>query len=433
MVRSRFGVVLGTSTSGIDEHEKARAYRARTGEWPAGTDYRQWEIGSLSDFAALVLGVTGPAYTIATACSASAKVFASGRRLIEAGICDAVIVGGADTLAGMTVAGFSSLEAMSRGLCNPFSRNRDGINIGEGAAAFLMVRDETAVNLLGSGECSDAYHISAPEPDGKGAHQAMRLALDDAGLRPDEVAYINLHGTGTPLNDAMEAKAVAALFGTATPCSSTKAMIGHALGAAGACEAAFLWLTLHPTFNPDQRLPPHLWDGVGDPEMPAIRAGRRGRTLRGAHADASRCSATPSPLAATMSPWHLAARRGRDAGASSGRDNRAATAADGADRRGRGPAGRRDHGRCDGPADWPVLPSRSGHALACRARVDGAGLCGLRRKRGDRRRPPGQSRLFARHARLSTPIVGGLPPASACTSGPALRTVTTRWPISTAR
>jgi 3-oxoacyl-[acyl-carrier-protein] synthase-1 len=268
---SRVGVVLGTSTSGVDEHQKARAYRTRTGEWPAGADYRQWEIGSLSDFAALVLGVTGPAYTIATACTASAKVFASGRRLIESGLCDAVVVGGADTLAGMTVAGFSSLEAMSRGLCNPFSRNRDGINIGEGAAAFLMVRGETAVNLLGSGECSDAYHISAPEPDGKGAHQAMRLALDDAGLRPDEVAYINLHGTGTPLNDSMEAKAVAALFGTATPCSSTKAMIGHALGAAGACEAAFLWLTLHPTFNPDRRLPPHLWDGVGDPEMPAIR------------------------------------------------------------------------------------------------------------------------------------------------------------------
>jgi 3-oxoacyl-[acyl-carrier-protein] synthase-1 len=268
---SRIGVVLGTSTSGIDEHEKARAYRVRTGEWPPGADYRQWEIGSLSDFAALVLGVAGPAYTIATACTASAKVFASGRRLIASGLCDAVVVGGADTLAGMTVAGFSSLEAMSRGLCNPFSRNRDGINIGEGAAAFLMVRDETAVNLLGSGECSDAYHISAPEPDGKGAHQAMRLALDDAGLRPDEVAYINLHGTGTPLNDSMEAKAVAALFGTATPCSSTKAMIGHALGAAGACEAAFLWLTLHPAFNPDHRLPPHLWDGVGDPEIPAIR------------------------------------------------------------------------------------------------------------------------------------------------------------------
>jgi 3-oxoacyl-[acyl-carrier-protein] synthase-1 len=274
--RSRIGVVLGTSTSGVDEHQKARARLMRTGEWPTGAHYLQWEIGSLSDSIALVLGVAGPAYTIATACSASAKVFASGRRLIEAGICDAVVVGGADTLAGMTVAGFSSLEAISRGSCNPFSRNRDGINIGEGAAAFLMMRDEAAVNLLGSGECSDAYHISAPEPDGKGALQAMRLALDDGGLHPDEVTYINLHGTGTPLNDSMEAKAVAALFGTATPCSSTKAMVGHALGAAGACEAAFLWLTLHPAFNPDHRLPPHLWDGVADPGMPAIRLVNQG-------------------------------------------------------------------------------------------------------------------------------------------------------------
>ncbi len=268
---SRVGVVLGTSTSGVAEHARARAARARTGEWPPGDHYRQWEVGSLSDYVALALEVSGPAYTIATACSASAKVFASGRRLIDAGVCDAVVVGGADTLCGMTVAGFSSLEAMSPGLCNPFSRNRDGINIGEGAAAFLMTRDAAPVSLLGAGECSDAYHISAPEPEGKGAHQAMRLALDDAALRPDEVAYINLHGTGTPLNDSMEAKAVAALFGAETPCSSTKAMIGHALGAAGACEAAFVWLTLHPAFNPDNRLPPHLWDGVGDPDMPAIR------------------------------------------------------------------------------------------------------------------------------------------------------------------
>ena len=268
---SRVGVVLGTSTSGMAEQEIARAYRAQAGEWPPGSHYHQWEVGSLSEHAALALGVTGPAYTIATACSASAKVFASGRRLIEAGVCDAVVVGGSDTLCRMTVSGFSSLEAISGGLCNPFSRNRDGINIGEGAAAFLMTRDEAPVCLLGSGECSDAHHISAPDPEGKGAHQAMRLALEDAALRPDEVAYINLHGTGTPLNDSMEAKAVATLFGLSTPCSSTKAMIGHALGAAGACEAAFIWLTLHPQFNPDNRLPPHLWDGVSDPDIPAIQ------------------------------------------------------------------------------------------------------------------------------------------------------------------
>jgi 3-oxoacyl-[acyl-carrier-protein] synthase-1 len=269
--RERVGVVLGTSTGGMSEHEMARSHRAHTGEWPTHSHYRQWEIGALSEYVALALGIGGPAYTIATACSASAKVFASGRRLIEVGICDAVIVGGADTLCKMTVSGFSSLEAISRGRCNPFSRNRDGINIGEAAAAFLLTRDEAPVQLLGCGECSDAYHISAPHPDGKGAYQAMQLALDDAMLRPQEIGYVNLHGTGTPLNDVMEAKAIAALFGLSTPCSSTKSMVGHTLGAAGACEAAFTWLTLHPKFNPQNRLPPHLWDGVRDPAMPTIR------------------------------------------------------------------------------------------------------------------------------------------------------------------
>jgi 3-oxoacyl-[acyl-carrier-protein] synthase-1 len=280
---ARVGVVFGTSTSGMAEQESARAHRARAGEWPAGSHYRQWEVGSLSDHAALALGVTGPAYTIATACSASAKAFASGRRLIEAGVCDAVVVGGADSLCRMTVSGFSSLEAISRGLCNPFSRNRDGINIGEGAAAFLMTRDEAPVSLLGIGECSDAHHISAPDPEGKGAHEAMRLALEDASLRPDEVAYVNLHGTGTSLNDSMEAKAIAGLFGLSTPCSSTKAMVGHALGAAGACEAAFIWLTLHPEFNPDNLLPPHLWDGVGDPDLPAINLAVAGARFGDSH------------------------------------------------------------------------------------------------------------------------------------------------------
>ena len=267
---ARVGIVLGTSTGGMAEQEDARRDRTHTGEWPAASHYRQWELGALSEYAALVLGVEGPAYTITTACSASAKVFASGRRLIEAGVCDAVVVGGADTLCRMTASGFSSLEAISAGPCNPFSRNRDGINIGEGAAAFVLTRDDAPVQLLGSGECSDAYHISAPHPDGRGAREAMQLALHDAGLGPEEVAYINLHGTGTPLNDVMEAKAIAALFDPSTPCSSTKAMVGHALGAAGACEAAFTWLTLNPAFNPQNHLPPHLWDGLRDPALPAI-------------------------------------------------------------------------------------------------------------------------------------------------------------------
>jgi 3-oxoacyl-[acyl-carrier-protein] synthase-1 len=278
---ARIGVILGTSTSAMAEHETARVERARTGVWPAGSHYHKWELGSLAESLALALGLAGPAYTIATACSASAKVFASGRRLIEAGICDAVIVGGADTLCRMTVSGFSSLEAVSRDFCNPFSRNRDGINIGEGAAAFLLSLDEAAVCLLGSGECSDAHHISAPHPEGEGAHQAMQMALDDAGLQPQDVAYVNLHGTGTPLNDAMEAKAVVRLLGDGTPCSSTKAMTGHALGAAGALEAAFVWLTLHPDHNPEGRLPPHLWDGVADPDMPAIALAEAGARFDG--------------------------------------------------------------------------------------------------------------------------------------------------------
>ena len=269
--RNRIGVVVGTSTGGMSDHELARGQRTPDGKWPADNSYQQWEMGAIAEYVALSFDLRGPAYTIATACSASAKVFASGRRLIESGVCDAVIVGGADTLCRMTVSGFSSLDALSSGLCNPFSRNRDGINVGEGAAAFLLERGSAPVSLLGSGECSDAYHISAPEPEGKGAQEAMRLALTDSGLRPQDVAYVNLHGTGTPLNDSMEAKAIANLFGLDTPCSSTKAMIGHTLGAAGACEAAFVWLTLNPDYNPDNRLPPHLWDGMLDPEMPAIR------------------------------------------------------------------------------------------------------------------------------------------------------------------
>lgn len=266
----RVGVILGTSTSGVSDHELARQELADKGAWPPGADYRHWEIGALSSDVARALGTGGPDYTIATACSASAKVFASARRLLAANICDAVVVGGADTLCRMTASGFSSLDAVSKGKCNPFSLNRDGINIGEGAAAFLMTRDEAPVNFLGCGEGSDAYHISAPEPEGRGARDAMSLALRDAELLPRDVAYINLHGTATPLNDSMEAKAVSSLVGTSTPCSSTKAMTGHALGAAGACEAAFTWLALHPQHNPDNRLPPHLWDGVQDPAMPPL-------------------------------------------------------------------------------------------------------------------------------------------------------------------
>lgn len=277
--RHRVAVVLGTSTAGIAEGEAAFAALQRDGAWPAGFQYRQQETGSLADFAARALGLTGPAYTVATACSSSGKVFGSARRLIRAGLADAAVVGGADTLCRMTVGGFAALEAMSAGLCNPFSANRDGINIGEAAAAFLMTRDPAEVTLIGVGESSDAHHVSAPDPEGRGALAAMAAALDDAGLSPRDIAYVNLHGTGTPLNDSMEGKAMNALFGAGTLCSSTKAMTGHTLGAAGACEAAFLWLTLHRDHNPAGRLPPHLWDGAADPAIPLLALTEPGAAL----------------------------------------------------------------------------------------------------------------------------------------------------------
>lgn len=263
----RVAVVMGTSTSGISDGEMAFVQRLTTGSWPASFDYRQQEAGGLSRFVAEACGITGPAFTIATACSSSGKVFASARRLIRLGIVDAAIVGGVDSLCQMTLNGFSSLEAMSRGLCSPFSKNRDGINIGEAAVVFILTKQECQVQLLGVGEVSDAYHISAPDPEGKGAILSMSRALNDADLGPEQISYINLHGTGTVLNDSMESRATGALFPSETPCSSTKGLTGHTLGAAGALEAAFLWLILQPEFNPSGFLPPHVWDGVADPEL----------------------------------------------------------------------------------------------------------------------------------------------------------------------
>jgi 3-oxoacyl-[acyl-carrier-protein] synthase-1 len=265
----RTGVVMGTSTSGIADGEEALAQRVKTGSWPPVFQYTNQEISNLARFVADYLELQGPAYTISTACSSSAKTFASAQRLIETGLCDLVVVGGADTLCRTTINGFDSLEALAKDYCNPFSRNRDGINIGEGAAVFVMSREPSPVALLGVGESSDAYHVSAPDPEGAGAVLAMHRALENAGLTAGTVDYINLHGTATPLNDAMEGRAVASIFGSEIPCSSTKSLTGHMLGAAGAVEAALLWLTLEPQFATGI-LPPHVWDGQTDPEMPKL-------------------------------------------------------------------------------------------------------------------------------------------------------------------
>lgn len=215
------------------------------------------------------LQLQGPAYCVSTACSSSGKVFASARSLIENDLCDAVIVGGSDSLCDMTLNGFDSLEAISSELCLPFSANRKGINIGEGAALFIMSRQKSQVALLGVGESSDAHHISAPHPEGAGAVSSMQMALSDAGISSNDVGYLNLHGTGTELNDLMEGKAVHQVLPTTTIVSSTKPLTGHTLGAAGATELAFCWLALNQQ-GPKYSLPKHAYDGHYDQEIPPL-------------------------------------------------------------------------------------------------------------------------------------------------------------------
>jgi 3-oxoacyl-[acyl-carrier-protein] synthase-1 len=274
---TRVGVVLGTSTSGIHEASQGIARFVHEGALPADYRYAQQEIAAPASFLAEWLGLSGPAYCLSTACTSSARALLSAQRLLQQGICDAVLCGGVDSLCRLTLNGFTALEAVAAERCNPFSLNRRGINIGEAAALFVMTRAplsqaaaERPIALLGGGASSDAYHISAPEPQGLGAQQAMRKALAAAGVSAEEIDYLNLHGTATQHNDAMESLAVQAVFPHGVPCSSSKPLSGHTLGAAGALEAAFCWLTLS-THNRDRRLPPHLWDGQADPQLPRLQ------------------------------------------------------------------------------------------------------------------------------------------------------------------
>ncbi|WP_296660959.1 beta-ketoacyl-[acyl-carrier-protein] synthase family protein [Paraburkholderia sp.] len=274
---ARVGVVIGTSTSGIRAAEEAFAHRAAAGAMPPEFDYRQMEIGTAAPFVKAALGVTGPAYTVSTACTSSAKAFAAARRLLRLRVCDAVVVGGADSLCELTLQGFASLESVSASRTNPMSRNRCGINIGEGAAVFLMSRDEGEIRLAGVGESSDAHHISAPDPEGRGAEDALREAIADAGVTPSGIGYVNLHATATRHNDAMEAHVMARVFPGGVPVSGTKPVTGHTLGAAGATELAFAWLALARRIA----LPVHLWDGEADTALPLLDLVESARNLGG--------------------------------------------------------------------------------------------------------------------------------------------------------
>jgi 3-oxoacyl-[acyl-carrier-protein] synthase I len=274
----RIGIVIGTSTSGIAESESALRQYPITGVLPEQFHYGQQELGSPAAMLAATLGIGGPAYVHSSACASSAKALASGARLIQMGVCDAVLAGGVDSLCAFTVAGFKALQSISETQCNPLSRNRNGINIGEGAALFLMSMEPATVALRGWGESSDGYHMSAPDPAGVGARLAMERALARAGIPAAQIDYVNLHGTGTLQNDAMESRVIYALLGGAVAVSSTKPFTGHALGAAGAIEAGLCWLAMQDD-NPEGKLPPHLWDGMADPDLPVLSVAEPGSSL----------------------------------------------------------------------------------------------------------------------------------------------------------
>ena len=238
----RVGVCVGSSTAAMDEIEHAFARHVETGELPAGFDvFDRGAADGLVRVLRALTGFEGPVSVISNACASSGKAFASARRWIDAGVVDAVLVGGADSLCQMTLRGFHSLGLLSDEQTRPFCRDRKGINLGEGAAFALLERAGSGPRLLGVGETADAHHMTTPDPQGLGAQRAMEAALADARVAPSDLDYVNAHGTGTPFNDAMEARAIRATLGDSDAAVvSTKGYVGHTLGAAGATEAVFV-------------------------------------------------------------------------------------------------------------------------------------------------------------------------------------------------
>jgi 3-oxoacyl-[acyl-carrier-protein] synthase-1 len=262
----RIGVCLGTCDNGSEASILAHKSFLENGTFPDGYKLRFQSASFPAEFIAAKFGIQGPVITAATACASGASAIVRGAELIRAGFCDAVIAGGADVVSETVLLGFHALEALSENHANPFSRNRNGINLGEGAAFFLLdcAPQSGGIELMGYGESSDAFHMTAPGTDGAGPAKAMKAALADSGLDPSQIGYVNLHGTGTLLNDKAEAIAMNDVFSSLTPpSSSTKPITGHALGAAGTLETAICWMTL----NAQKGLPVHCWDGEKDEEL----------------------------------------------------------------------------------------------------------------------------------------------------------------------
>ena len=250
--KDRIGVVVATTNSGIEEYEKKRVNK-------------YFEIGNPAEFVKNYLNLSGFYESVSSACSSGVKAFSTAQKLINMDICDAVVVAGVDSLAKMPIFGFNSLEVMSKGKSNPFSKNRDGINIGEAAAIFIVEKGRGGILIKGIGETSDAYHAATPDPKGYEASRAINLALKNAQLPPDAIDYINLHGTGTIANDLMEANAVYNVFGGCVEASSTKPLTGHCLGAAASLEIALCCQVLK-----NQTILPHVYDGEYDFSLPKI-------------------------------------------------------------------------------------------------------------------------------------------------------------------
>lgn len=260
---TRVAVVIGTSTSGIREGEVASKQRVQ-GHDDNGFKYDQQEMCAPAHFVAKITGAKGAVYSVSTACSSSGKALKSAKLLLESDLADIVICGGVDSLCRLTLNGFNALESISGNICKPFNADRDGINIGEAAALFIMSKKSGKIALLSAAESSDAHHISAPHPAGEGAIRSMSEAIAQAGVAKEAIDYINLHGTGTVKNDEMESLAVATLFGDRVHSSSTKHLSGHTLGAAGALEAGFCWLLMQ---NDEVKLPKNRHLGKKDKQI----------------------------------------------------------------------------------------------------------------------------------------------------------------------
>ncbi|MCL2808792.1 MAG: 3-oxoacyl-ACP synthase [Treponema sp.] len=264
----KIGVCLGSCDNGSELSHAAHREFFEKGSFPKDYNLRFQNASLPAEYIFEKFGLKGPVFTIATACASGASAIIKGTELMKAGICSAVIAGGVDIVSDMVLTGFNSLGAVSDSLCNPFSKNRKGINLGEGAAFFLLdfARTVDGIELLGTGESADAYHMTAPGEDGAGPVRAIQAALLDAGISPGDIGYVNLHGTGTPHNDKAEALAMTTIFDPCPAVSSTKSITGHTLGAAGAIEAAICWMIIKER----KGLPVHCWDGIRDEEFPAL-------------------------------------------------------------------------------------------------------------------------------------------------------------------